>query len=212
MIFIHHRINTVEQLKKVPKDCGIELDIRYHQNELILHHDPFQHHQKPYPEKFEDILVYWDHAGPMILNIKTEGIEDVCIKLMTKYKIKNWFFLDLSMPMFAKYSHDAINSKNIFFSNQNLAVRFSEREPIDYALAFKGRSSWVWVDCFSYMPLTKEDYQALKLAGFKICLVSPELQSHSLDYIKSFSKQLEDMKLDAICTKRPDIWKKWIRY
>lgn len=205
MIYINHRVNTLMQLKKVPMQNGIELDIRYHEDELVLHHDPFGHHENV-PEKFEDLLKEWNHEGPMILNVKTEGIEQACINLMAKYKIKNWFFLDLSMPFFAIYAERAKNNEISGFSPDNLCVRYSEFEPIEYALAFKGKAKWVWVDCFTYLPIDDLSYNQLKDAGFKICLVSPELQKHSMARIEEFKSQLKDMYIDGVCTKRPDLW------
>ena len=139
MIYIHHRINLISDLKKVPPENGIELDIRYHENHLILHHEPFHHHENA-PEKFEDLLSHWQHQGPMILNIKTEGVEDICIRLMEKYHITNWFFLDLSMPYFVSYAEYASQGKWQNFTPHHLAVRFSEYEPIEYALAFRWKS------------------------------------------------------------------------
>jgi hypothetical protein len=41
----------------------------------------------------------------------------------------------------------------------------------------KGMVDWVWVDCFSKVPLNREIYNILKDAGFKLCFVSPELQN-----------------------------------
>lgn len=205
MIYINHRVNRTEQLKKVPVQNGIEIDIRYHENELVLHHDPFRHHENS-PQKFEDLLSEWKHAGPMILNIKTEGVEQVCIDLMNKYQVKDWFFLDLSMPFFAIYAERAKNNEIPGFSSDNLAVRYSEREPVEYALAFSGKAKWVWVDCFTYLPIDDISYNQLKQAGFKICLVSPELQKHSMTRIEEFSKQISGMDIDAVCTKRPDLW------
>ena len=205
MIYINHRINTIEQLKKVPAQNGIELDVRYHENELVLHHDPFGHHESN-PEKFEDLLQEWHHEGPLLLNVKTEGVEQVCIDLMGKYNIGNWFFLDLSMPYFAIYAERAYNKEISGFSPENLAVRFSEREPIEYALAFADKANWVWVDCFTYLPMDGGIYKQLKEAGFKICLVSPELQRHSISRIDEFKKQCEGLGIDAVCTKRPDLW------
>lgn len=207
MQYINHRINTLEQLKNVPLENGIELDIRYHENDLVLHHDPLHHHEKPFPEKFEDILKMWNHKGPMILNVKTEGVEQLCIDLMNKYKIQNWFFLDLSMPYFAIYAEKAYNNEIKGFTPENLAVRFSEREPIEYALAFKNKAKWVWVDCFTHMPLNIEYYNRLKNAGFKICIVSPELQHHPLEQIPTFKSLLNGMEIDAVCTKKVDLWK-----
>ena len=204
MRFINHRINTVTDLDSVPFENGIELDVRYHNDELILHHDPFQHH-KNNPEKLDHFLEKWKHNGPLIINIKTEGIEEECISMMNSYEIKNWFFLDMSMPFLVKYSL-LTQSANPILSPENLAVRFSEFEPLEYALSFTGKAGWVWIDCFNELPLTNEIYKQLKQSGFKICLVSPELQGHSLEQIPVFKDLIQDMEIDAICTKRQDLW------
>lgn len=206
MEIISHRINSVDQLINVNKKYGTEFDVRYHEDSLVLHHEPFGHHKKPFPEKFEDYLASWDHGGPMIVNVKTEGIEKKCIELITKRKIKTWFFLDLSMPYFVIYSRYAEAGTIEGFSPDNLAVRFSEFEPIEYALAFKGRARWVWVDCFTRLPLDHGAYKKLKESGFKICIVAPELQKHPAEWAEDFRKQLAGMEIDAVCTKRPDLW------
>lgn len=203
MQIIAHRINNISQLKNVPKDFGIEIDVRYHENDLILHHDPFFHHEDPVLEKLAELLKVYDCKGPIILNIKSEGIEKKSIELMKQFKIKNWFFLDLSMPYFVKYAR---NMTLEGFGPDNLAVRFSEFEPIEYALSFAGKADWVWVDCFKKMPLDEEAYNKLKRAKFKICLVSPELQGHSIEKIAEFKNQLFDKNIDAVCTKYPDLW------
>lgn len=205
MIYINHRINTLEQLKNVPKQNGIELDIRYHEDELILHHNPLNHH-KTKSQKFIHLLKEWEHKGPMILNIKTEGIEEICIKLVNEYNVKNWFFLDLSMPYFVNYANWAKQGKIKGLSPKNLAVRFSESEPIEYALSFSSKANWVWVDCFTFLPIEEKVYKQFKKAGFKICLVSPELQNHSMKLINVFLKQCNGLNIDAVCTKRPDLW------
>ena len=204
MKFINHRINTVKELDSVPFENGVELDVRYHNDNLILHHDPFKHH-KNVPEKLDDFLKKWKHDGPLIINIKTEGIEKDCISMMNSYEIKNWFFLDMSMPYMVKYSL-LTQGVNPILSPENLAVRFSEFEPLEYALSFTGKAGWVWVDCFNELPLTNEIYKQLKQSDFKICLVSPELQSHSLEKIPVFKDLIKDMEIDAICTKRQDLW------
>lgn len=206
MQVIAHRINTISQLESIPKNFGIELDVRYHEDELVLHHDPFSHHKSPKPENFSKFLSSYHCEGVMILNLKTEGVEEKCIDLMNKFKIKNWFFLDLSMPYFVKYSKLAASGSIKGFGVENLAVRFSEEEPIEYALNFAKKASWVWVDCFTKMSLDDESYKKLKDAGFKICLVSPELQKHEIAKIAEFKKQLNGKKIDAVCTKHPDLW------
>ena len=204
MIFIQHRVNKLSDLEKISNEHGVEIDVRYHENELILHHDPFKHHQTD-PVKLKTFLKHWKNDGFIILNIKTEGIEQLCIKLMKQFQIKNWFFLDLSMPAMVKYSLESLDiSKAI--SPSNLAIRFSEYEPIEYALSFEGRAKWLWVDCFNHLPLTDSIYVKIKKANFKICIVSPELQNHPIENIKNYKQKISGMEIDAICTKRPDLW------
>ena len=103
MQFIRHRINTLEQLHGLDLTDGAEIDIRYHLDELVLHHDAFQLDPQELLT-FELFLSNWDCKGTLILNLKSEGIEDKCIELLQKYKISNWFFLDMSMPFFVKYA------------------------------------------------------------------------------------------------------------
>lgn len=204
MIFINHRINTIAQLESVPLENGVELDVRYHNNDLILHHDPFNHEDNA-PEKFDNFLKEWRHNGPLIINIKTEGIEEECISMMHSHKVKKWFFLDISMPYMVKYSLLTAR-KDSRISPENLAVRFSEYEPLEYALSFAGKAGWVWIDCFKELPLNKKILKKLKKLNFKICLVSPELQNHSLEKISDFKSSIKHMEIDAVCTKRPDLW------
>ena len=86
-----------------------------------------------------------------------------------------------------------------------MAVRYSEYEPIEFALAFSGQAGWVWVDCFTHLPLTPEVYWRLK-PHFKICLVSPELQGHPRGQIRQFRLQLRDLPVDAVCTDFCEDW------
>ena len=41
MEFIIHRVNTIKELKQIPKEYGCEIDIRTDRSKLILNHDPF---------------------------------------------------------------------------------------------------------------------------------------------------------------------------
>ena len=205
MLIINHRINKINDLKKIHVNDGIEVDVRYHKNNLILHHDPFNHHIKK-KTNLKDLLDKCSFDGPLILNIKSEGIEEECIKMMNQYKIKNWFFLDMSMPFFVKYGDIAYKNKSINFSPDNLAVRFSDREPIDYALSFKGKARWVWVDYFTNFPLTKEAFFLLKKASFKVCLVSPELHKEPILSTSKLVELTKEFDIDAICTKDRNIW------
>ena len=205
MLIIHHRINRVKDLYPLPKRHGIEIDVRYHDNELILHHDPFNHRIGT-NTKLKDLLSEWKNTGPIIVNLKSEGIEKACIEMMFNYKIENWFFLDMSMPFFVKYSDKAFKSQIVGFSKENLAVRFSDREPLEYALSFKGKVSWVWIDYFDEFPLNKKTFLLLKDANFKICLVSPELQPDPIFKTAQLVEMCSGFDIEAVCTKNPNFW------
>lgn len=187
MEFISHRINTIDELKNAPIDCGVEIDIRDNGNRLILSHDPFKQ-----GIEFEDYLKYYNH-GTMILNIKSERIEHRVLELIRKYQIKDYFFLDSSFPMIYLLTKEG---------EDNIAIRYSEYEGLDTILNMKDLVKWVWVDCFSRLPITSESYAILKNNGFKLCLVSPELQGQpeKIDEYKAYLES-EQIKFDAICCK-----------
>lgn len=194
MEYIAHRINTIEELIKVPKEFGVELDLRDYGERLILQHDPFTD-----GEDFEEYLKHYEH-GTMILNVKSERIESKVLELIQKYNIKKYFFLDSSFPMIYLLSKSG---------EKNIALRFSEFEGIDTILNMKNKVDWIWVDCFTTLPITSENYQLLKEAGFKFCLVSPELQGQNekLEVYKEYLKN-EKIVFDAICSKVYNI-EKW---
>lgn len=190
MLKIAHRINTTEQLKATPPEYGVELDLRPQGKRIIIHHEPFEE-----GEDFEDWLKSYRHSL-VILNTKAEGMEERLLQLMEQYKVKDYFFLDLSLPYLVKYMKKGISK---------IAVRFSEYEPLEFVLKFAGKADWVWIDCFTDLPLNSSNYQILK-QNFKLCIVSPELQGNPLEKIADFKKRLEGMEIDAVCTKRPDLW------
>ena len=194
MNIILHRVNTIEMLKKTPANLGVEIDIRSNGNVLYLHHDPFIK-----GELFQEWIKYFKH-GTIILNVKEEGLEDTILKLMQKYNIDDYFFLDQSFPFLRKTSKEG---------ESRCAVRVSEYENIDTALSLKGMVDWVWVDCFTTFPLNLEGFKKLKAAGFKLCFVSPELQGYTdYSYVKQFRNRIDllGIKGDAVCTKYPDLW------
>ena len=197
VLFISHRINTINELKHVNGEYGIELDIRDSPDGKIrVVHDAFKD-----GENLNDYLKHCNHKF-IIFNIKSERIESQILELIKKYNIFNYFFLDSSVPVIYKL---------ITENNSNIAVRFSEYEPLEYVLMFSNKVQWVWVDCFTKFILTKENYKILKNNNFKICIVSPELQGQP-EKIEQYKKIILDNSIfpDAICCKQHyiDIWKK----
>jgi hypothetical protein len=194
MQIIRHRRNTIAELKETSTNLGVEIDIRSHGDELILHHDPFVH-----GENFEKWLEYFHHKT-LILNVKEEGLENRVLEIMRAYNINDFFFLDQSFPFLI------ITARS---GEKRCAVRVSEFESIDTALNLTGNIDWIWVDYFTHFSLARDSAQKLQSAGFKLCLVSPELQGYDAKTHIPKLKQLlisEDITIDAVCTKEPDLW------
>jgi hypothetical protein len=187
MLYIAHRINTIDELISVPIDWGVEIDIRDYGEELILQHDPYIKNTDNI--KFEDWLRHYKHSL-IILNIKSEGIEYKVLDLLKKYNIKEYFFLDCSIPMINKL----INK-----GERNIAIRYSEYEPKELYEKFRGKCKWIWLDCFTHYPCIDEDINSY----YKICIVGPSLQGHLWDIKEDWKKY------DAVCDKTYN-YKKWL--
>lgn len=194
MRLIAHRRNTLAELLATPVEHGVEVDIRSFGNRLVIHHDPFV--------EGEDFSVWLDNYqhGTLILNVKEEGLEQRLIGLMAERGIDDFFFLDQSFPFIIKTAHQG---------ERRCAVRVSEYEHIDTALSLAGKIDWVWVDCFNRFPLSGADANRLRQAGFKLCLVSPELQQRTGEHeIPALRLLLAERGIvpEAICTKWPARW------
>lgn len=194
MKLISHRRNTIKELLATDTKYGIEVDIRSYGIKLITHHEPLTK-----GEDFSEWLTEYNH-GTLILNVKEEGLETRLIKLMKEKGIDDYFFLDQSFPFLVKWSN---------LGEKRCAVRISEYESIKTALNLARKVNWVWVDCFTHFSLTQQDAESLNEAGFKICLVSPELQGR--DAKKEIPLLADELKkrnilADAVCTKNPEIW------
>jgi len=192
--FICHRINSIDELNKIDQQFGVELDIR-DKNSLEIAHDPFIK-----GELFENYVKEYKH-GTMIVNVKSERIEQTCINILNQYKI-DYFFLDSSFPMI--YSLNKTPQPHPHPQPQ-FACRFSEYEPIEHFIKCKHMYDYVWVDCFTKFPLNKENYDMFKYK--KICIVSPELQNHTIDKIEEFRHYIIDHNImpDMICCKEHNI-------
>jgi hypothetical protein len=194
MQIIKHRINSIAELVSTPTDLGIEIDIRSYGNDFILNHDPFVPGEN---------LIQWIqefHHKTLILNVKEEGLEERLLEIMDTYKINDFFFLDQSFPFLMSTSGKG---------EKRCAVRVSEFESIDTALALAGRIEWAWIDYFTHFPLCYDTATKLHNVGFKLCLVSPELQGFNAKKdIAELKKQLwtENITFEAVCTKKPELW------
>lgn len=182
-------MNTLTALKEVPSHLGIEFDVRESPEGPLVTHDPWTK-----GVLLDAFLSQCDHAF-YIVNIKSEGIEFEVLDLLKTYGIENFFLLDCSFPMMVRLAKQG---------ETRLAVRVSEYESIGTAYSLAGMVQWVWVDVFSRIPVKPMDCLGLKVAGFKLCFVSPELQGRPED-ILPYREAIGDC-MDMVCTKVPTEW------
>ncbi len=198
MIFISHRVNTIEQLQKQNPFYGCEIDLRSDVNKLEsihLSHDPWVRGVDFDP--WLDIFAQKSIQGPLILNTKEDGLEFKVMEKLEKHKISNYFFLDTAFPTLVQM----VSAKH-----RKFALRLSAYEPESALKRFAGKVDWVWVDCFWRKPL-KPSSDFAKEMGAKLCLVSPDLQGGTAADFSHF----KDIPADAICTKQPEVWANLLR-
>lgn len=193
VLFICHRINTSDGLDNVASQYGIEMDIRDSPDGTMrVVHDPFGN-----GENLDSYLQHY-HNELIIFNVKSERIELEILKLVEKYNIRNYFFLDSTLPMIYLLTHK--------MNNKNVAIRYSEIEPLSQVALFENKANWVWVDCFSQFMLNEMTFLRLKNMRFKVCIVSPELHNRP-DDIELYKQIIIDNNIipDAICCKSYNI-------
>jgi len=168
---------------------GIEFDIRDSNGQLIVQHDACKEGQL-----FSEFLTFCPQNKLYIVNVKAEGIEELAIKLLTEHGIQNFFLLDCGMPSLVRLGRTG---------EKRLAVRFSEYESFETVVAVAPFVSWIWVDVFTRLPLTKSFSEQAKQLGLRLCLVSPELQGQPEKREEYLAYCRENgIELDAICTKQ----------
>ena len=86
MLLIEHRVNTVEKLRSVPVEYGVEIDIRDYDGDLRCVHDPLRS-----GERLADLLSAYRHALA-IFNVKCDGLDKRITDLAKQHGISQYFF------------------------------------------------------------------------------------------------------------------------
>lgn len=196
MLFIGHQINhldTTISADTFARADGIEFDLRSSGSDIFVIHNPGEEGQN-----FNDFVKFLHPEKLYIINIKTEGIEEKVLEILQNTKIHNFFLLNCSIPMIVHLGKKG---------EKRLACRYSEYESLDSVMKMADFVSWVWIDCFNTLPLTRHAAYHMRSAGLRLCLLSPELQGHPIPLtIESYRKQLEEnsIQVDAVCSKLPN--------
>lgn len=194
MQIIAHRRNSIAELVATSHSLGIEVDVRLNNSQIICQHDPLEP-----GELFAEWISFFKH-GTLIINVKEEGIEHLILEILAEKKVSNYFFLDQSFPFLLRNANQGL---------RQAAIRVSEYESVSTALKLSGLVDWVWVDMFTKFPLDTESIGALRRAGFKLCVVSPELHGRAEEsQVHNLQELFVSLNFepDAVCTKRADLW------
>lgn len=193
MIVVAHRRNSLVQLAATPPSCGVEMDVRCRGDRLVVAHDPFED-----GPDLDDWLDAWRHTL-LVVNVKEEGIERYVLPKLAARGITEFFLLDQSFPLLMR---------TIRAGERRVAVRVSEPEGIETALRLAGRAAWAWFDGFEGFPFGVAEVAALRGAGYRLCLVSPELHGRDTAEIEVYRRLAVETGAwgDAVCTRERERW------
>lgn len=167
---------------------GIETDIRDCSGRLVISHNPPKGNEMLVEEFFSLYQSYHIDAF-LALNIKADGLQDLLIPLIERYRIKNYFCFDMSVCDTIPYIEKGLK----------IASRSSEFEPY---LPFYDHSVAVWVDYFKGNTDIFEEIAKYTDDGKYAYIVSSEL--HKLPH-ENMWKVLKNITGDFyLCTDYPD--------
>lgn len=195
-LIVSHRVNDPAALDRLAPDYGVEIDLHADGDELVLVHDPFAT-----GPAFEDWLESYRHAF-IVLNTKEEGLETRIEAMLAERGITEWAYLDQSFPYMVK---------TLQRGETRTMVRVSEYERMATPLGLSPAPQWVWVDSFHGRWPDAADLAELVEYGYRLMLVSPELQGRDLEAEQPRIEALlieAGLRLDAVCTKRAELWTK----
>tara|TARA_Y100001970_G_C14113231_1_gene792103 strand:+ start:476 stop:1090 length:615 start_codon:yes stop_codon:yes gene_type:complete len=175
-----HKVNSLSELEKIPKNYGVEIDIRIESGTLCLSHDPIKNFKDT--TRLDNFLSEYEHMF-IVANIKDSGIEDIVIEKLKKYT-ENFFLLDFEIP----YLFNKDKNKNKY-----LSVRYSHFEKIEKNSKILNYVDWLWVDTFEKFPIN--DRNLSSLPELKKCLVSPERWGRKED-INKIAQYLKNNNLN----------------
>jgi hypothetical protein len=202
MIILSHRGFWIQPEEKNSKaafsrsfenEFGVETDIRDSMEKIFISHDMPKGNEMTI-EDFLKLYNSYSFAFPLALNVKADGLFKSMSDLLSKNKIDNYFFFDMSLPHALGYVKEGLT----IFSRQS---EF-EKEPYLYKEA-KG----VWLDEFHEHWIDEKIILQHLAENKKVCIVSPELHKRSYkeewDHYKHITYKFGLEKL-MLCTDYPD--------
>jgi glycerophosphoryl diester phosphodiesterase len=171
---------------------GIETDLRDLNGAVVISHDPPEHGVRALDE-FLAAYAARGKATTLALNIKADGLTGRIAKAIERYRVKNYFLFDMSVP----------DSLHYLRAGLPVFVRLSEYETETSLL---DRAAGVWLDAFESEWWTLDALRSLQARGKSVAIVSPELHKRPHDALWRTLKALERETRDSVmlCTDFPD--------
>jgi hypothetical protein len=165
-------------------DFGVETDLRDHFEKIKISHDLLNTEDEPIDiDLFFKLYNECRKNNPLALNIKSDGLQDILQNTLLKYKIKNYFVFDMSIP-------DTINYIKKGF---NVFSRQSEHE---LKPSFYNSVQGIWLDSFDTIWYNKDIILNHLSENKKVAIVSSELHKRDQiilwDFIKSNNFHLNE--------------------
>ncbi len=175
MQILWHRANKPASFRAALRaGLGAELDIRDLARGLVVSHGlPTARAVKL--EKFLKVYAPLKPQPPLALNIKACGLQGRLLALVKRFRIKNYFVFDMSVPDGVEYLK----------SGMKIFTRQSEYER---APAFYGKARGVWLDEFYSSWIGPEAIKEHLASDKRVCVVSPELHN------RNFKKTWRELK------------------
>ncbi len=166
---------------------GTEMDVRDGNNTLVIAHDIPTGNEISLAQML-DIYCQYDMSLPLAINIKADGLQPMLCDLLHRYKIRNYFLFDMSVP-------DHIVSLK---HKLTCFTRHSEYENCP----LYDPSHGVWMDTFTddwiHVHSVKKHLQNNK----KVCIVSPEL--HRRKHLDTWHTYADLPRQVMLCTDYPE--------
>lgn len=167
---------------------GIETDVRDYKEKLVVSHNVADESCI----LFEEVLKLYKETGSnsfLAINIKADGIQDLLMKLLTKYNIENYFVFDMSIP------EQVVYRKRKF----NYFTRLSEyeKEPV-----LAEEALGIWMDEWEESWITEQVIREYLDKGKYVSIISPEIHGRNRDRLWNIISRIEDDRL-LLCTDVP---------
>lgn len=166
---------------------GTETDVRDLAGRLVISHD------MPLGSEldFVDFLKLTEgYSLPLALNVKSDGLATMLVKLMHNHRINDWFVFDMAVPDMRSY----------ILAGAPVFTRMSEieREPV-----WLEESVGIWLDSFVGDWFDNKLIEKLTKLNKRVCIVSPELHKRNHLPLWQQLRSLVRNDLLMLCTDMP---------